>query len=100
MIKHIVVWKLKDQAHGNDKATNARLIKEMLENLRGKIAGMPRLDVGVDFSATEASSDLALYSEFENQAALDAYQVHPAHVAAKAFIGGATSERRLVDYNT
>ncbi len=33
MVKHIVMWKLKDEAHGNDKATNAKMIKESLEAL-------------------------------------------------------------------
>ena len=98
MIKHIVMWKLKDTAHGNDKATNAKLIKEKLESLRGKVIGMSVIEVGSDFSNTPASFDVALYSEFENQAALDGYQIHPEHVAMKAFIGEATSGRQLVDY--
>ena len=35
MIKHIVFWNLKDDALGNDKATNALLVKEKLEALNG-----------------------------------------------------------------
>jgi len=100
MIKHIVMWRLKDSAHGNDKATNARLIKQMLEALRGKIPGMLKIEVGIDYSATDQSADVVLYSEFESRAALDAYQVHPEHKAVMPFIGEARSERRLVDYET
>ncbi len=98
MIKHIVTWKLKDSAHGNDKATNAAQIKAKLEALRGKMVGMPHLEVGIDFSNTEASFDVLLYSEFVDHAALEAYQVHPEHVAVKSFIGEATAKRVLVDY--
>ena len=47
MIKHIVVWRLREAAHGNDRATNARLIREKLEALRGQIPGLLKLEVGL-----------------------------------------------------
>jgi hypothetical protein len=98
LIKHIVFWKLKDSAHGNDKVTNARLIKEKLEALRGRIPGLINIEVGFDFVHAESSSDVALYSEMESRAALDAYQVHPLHQAVGGFIKEAYLERRAVDY--
>jgi hypothetical protein len=52
----------------------------------------------MDFSATESSADLALYSEFASREALDAYQIHPEHKAIMPFVGEARSERRMVDY--
>lgn len=99
MVKHIVMWRLKDSAHGNDKLTNARLIKQKLEALRGQIPGLLRIEVGTDWSATDQSSDLVLYSEFESRQALADYQAHPAHQAVMPFILEARSERRLVDYD-
>ena len=98
MVKHIVLWRLKPEAHGRPAADNARAIKEKLEALRGRIPGMLHLEVGIDFSREETSSDVVLVSEFESRAALDAYQIHPAHEAVKGFILEARSERRLVDY--
>lgn len=100
MIKHIVFWRLKDSAHGNDRATNARLIKEQLEALRGRIPGLLKIEVGFDFVRADTSSDLALYSEMESRAALEAYQAHPLHQAVAGFIKEAVSERRAVDYET
>ncbi len=100
MIKHIVVWRLKPEAHGRTAAQNAVAIKEKLEALRGRIPGMLRLEVGLDFSREETSGDVVLYSEFESRDALNAYQVHPEHEAVKGFILEARSERRLVDYET
>lgn len=41
-----------------------------------------------------------LYSEFENRADLDAYQVHPLHEAVKPIVMAASDERRLVDYSS
>ena len=47
MVKHIVLWRLKDNAHGNDLQTNAYLIKEKLEGLRGRIPGLLTIEVGI-----------------------------------------------------
>jgi quinol monooxygenase YgiN len=98
VIRHIVLWRLKDTANGRGKAENAVEIKRLLEDLNGKIPGLIRLEVGFDVSSTPNSSDIVLYSEFESRAALDAYQAHPLHEAVKPFIIAARDERRLVDY--
>ena len=98
MIKHIVMWRLKDVAHGNDKQTNAALIREKLLKLDGRIPGMMTIEVGLDFSRTDSSCDLILYSEFIDRNALAQYQVNPEHEALKPFIGEASQERRIVDY--
>ena len=98
MVKHIVFWKLKPEAHGQPATENARAIKEKLEALRGRIPGMLKIEVGLDFSRSDSSCDLALYSEFESRAALDAYQAHPEHEAVMPFIAESRSERRVVDY--
>lgn len=94
MIKHIVMWKLKD----DNKAENAAKVKEVLEGLAGKIDGLTLIEVGIDFSATGVSGDIVLYSEFTTRAALDAYQVHPAHQEAAAFVRSVVSDRLMVDY--
>jgi len=100
VVKHIVLWRLKPEAHGRPAAENARAIKQKLEALRGRIPGLLAIEVGLDFSRTDNSCDLALYSEFESRAALDAYQAHPDHKAVMTFILEARSERHLVDYET
>ena len=97
MIRHIVAWRLKDSALGNGKAANARQMKEKLEALRGRSPGLLRLDVGLDFSATENSSDLVLVAELESREALAAYQVHPEHKAVGLFVRAVVCERRLID---
>lgn len=100
MIKHIVVWRLKDSAHGNHKATNARIIKDKLEALHGQIPGLLTIEVGIDFSSTSESSDIVLYSEFTTREALENYQSHPRHQEVMPFISAAREERRMVDYET
>ncbi|MBM3162587.1 MAG: Dabb family protein [Chlorobi bacterium] len=98
MLKHVVMWRLKDRAHGNDKAVKARLFKEKLEQLSGRIPGLLHIEAGVDFSCTPSSYDVVLYSEFADREALECYQTHPEHEAVKAFIVEAASERVVVDY--
>jgi plasmid stability protein len=100
MVKHIVFWKLKAEAHGHSAGENARAIKAKLEALQGRIPGLLKIEVGIDFSRSDSSCDLALYSELESRAALDAYQAHPEHEALMPFILEARNERRVVDYET
>jgi hypothetical protein len=98
MVKHIVMWRLRESAHGNSAEANARIFKERLEALRGLIPGLLSIEVGVDYSRSETSADVVLYSEFVDRKALEEYQAHPEHEAVKPFIVGAVAERRLVDY--
>jgi len=98
MVKHIVIWKLKESAHGNTARENALLIKQMLEGLKGIIPGIITIEVGIDISRTDMSGDIVLYSEFESKEALDNYQSHPEHKKIMPFILEAREERRIVDY--
>lgn len=99
MVKHIVFWKLKEEAHGNNKATNASLIKEKLEALNGKIEGLVKVEVGINFLDDSAGNyDVALYSEIVSKEALDVYQNHPLHQAVLPFVREAVNNRVAVDY--
>jgi hypothetical protein len=98
MIKHIVMWKLKDFAEGVDKASNALKVKQLLEQCAGIVPGMHAFEVALAQPGLEATYDVVLYSEFESRAALDAYQHHPAHVALKPFISAVRQDRQCMDY--
>lgn len=97
MVKHIVMWKLKDEAHGNNKANNAKLIKEKLEDLNGKIESLLKAEVGIDFLGG-GNFDVVLYSEVSSREALDSYQQHPLHQAVLPFIREAVVDRKAVDF--
>jgi Stress responsive A/B Barrel Domain len=98
MVRHVVMWRLRDQAEGADRATNALRVKAALEGLRGRIPGLLRLEVGIDFNRSPAAWDVVLVSEHESRAALEAYQVHPEHVRAAEFIGKVRSDRAVIDH--
>ncbi|WP_066871999.1 Dabb family protein [Clostridium mediterraneense] len=94
MIKHIVMWKLKDE----NKEENALKIKKDLEALKSEISEIKEIEVGIDVNKSEAAYDVVLYSTFDSQEDLDNYQVHPKHKEAGVFIRQVVSSRVVVDY--
>ncbi|RPI08578.1 MAG: Dabb family protein [Zetaproteobacteria bacterium] len=98
MVKHIVLWTLKETAGGRTARENALEIQARLEALNGHIPGLLTLEVGIDFGRTASSADVALYAEFADRRALDAYQAHPDHAAAAEFVGRVRERRVVVDY--
>ena len=98
MVKHIVIWTLKEEALGATKSENALKMKDILEGLAGKIPGLVHIEVGFDFFQSKDSFDVALYSEFESKEDLAAYQAHPEHLNVVEFIREVRIERKVVDY--
>ena len=98
MVKHIVLWKLKEEAGGRSKKENAGELKKRLEDLKGKIPEIVELEVGLSFEVSETASDVSLYSSFKTREDLGRYQKHPDHQKVVEFVRGIVSERRVVDY--
>lgn len=98
MIRHIVMWKLKERAEGADRAANAAKMKALLDGCRDIVPGIVEFEVALASPGLEATYDVVLYSVFADKAALDAYQDHPQHVAVKPFIGAVRLERQCMDY--
>lgn len=98
MVKHIVMWRLKDEAEGNSKEINAMLIKERLEALKKKISYLRKIEVGINFEKSNAAYDVVLYTEFDNEEDLNNYQVHPDHLEQVAFIRSVVNSRVVADY--
>ena len=94
MVKHIVLWKIRD---GEDKQKNIESMIDMLTSLVGKIEGLVSMEVGYDFSENP-QYDVALYASFKNPVALKYYQNHPEHLKCKDFIGKISVERASADY--
>lgn len=97
-VKHMVLWTLREHAEGRSAQENALEMKARLEALRGLVPGLLHLEVGIDFSRTDSSADVALYSEFADREALAAYMTHPEHVAQAAFVNSVRVQRVVADY--
>jgi len=87
MIKHIVLWKMKDEAFGNNKEKNAEIAKEKLESLNDVIKDMIRLDVHIPINEMAREYDLCLYSEFNNIDDYNAYEANETHLSVMKEIG-------------
>ena len=99
MIKHVIMWKLKDEALGNTKIENAKIIKEKLEALVGVIDEIKMLQVGININdGDDMAYDACLISEFEDLDALNRYKVHPEHQKAAGFVKEVRISRTSVDY--
>ena len=95
MVKHIILWTLKDEA----KTKEIKLgIKEGLEGLIGKIPGLIDIKVNIEGLAS-SNADLMLDSTFESEEALKYYSTHPAHVeVADTKVRPYTAIRSCLDF--
>lgn len=96
MIRHIVSWRLA-AADAAQREADARGIKERLEALRGVVPA-ERIEVGIDLGELEGNWHVVLVSDFATRADLAAYQAHPQHEEAAAFIRSVVDARSCVDY--
>lgn len=94
MLVHIVMFQFKEE----NKEANLAHVKSMLEALPSAIESLERMEVGIDMSKSERSFDLVLTSTFEDQAALSAYAIHPAHLEVVSVIKEVTALSKVVDY--
>lgn len=95
MVKHIILWNLKDEFNNEETKKG---IKESLEALAGVVPGL--LEISVQTEKLESSTaDVMLYSVFESEEALKAYAIHPAHVeAANTRVRPFTASRACLDF--
>lgn len=100
MIKHIVMWKLKDLVEGKNKIESAKKIKADLEGLKDKIEQIKAIEVGININPSEQAYDVVLYSEFESVEDLNIYQNHPEHIKVAEFVGKVKDQRVVVDYES
>ena len=98
MVKHVILWTLKEELSTSEKEDVKRGIKEGLEGLAGKIPGLMDIKVNID-GLSSSNADLMLDSTFENEEALKGYAVHPEHVVvADGKVRPYTAIRSCLDY--
>lgn len=98
MVKHVILWTLKDEFSEDEKKEIKKGIKEGLEGLQGKIPGLKEIKVNIN-GLSSSNADLMLDSTFEDESSLKGYAVHPEHVAvADGKVRPYTSTRTCLDY--
>ena len=98
MVKHVILWTLKETDSPEELERIKQGIKEGLEGLKGQIPGLVEIRVHTNPLAG-SNCDLMLDSVFENVEALRGYSVHPAHVAvADGKVRPFTASRTCLNY--
>lgn len=98
MIKHVILWTLKEEFSEEEKFNIKKGIKEGLEGLKGQIPGLVEIKVVID-CLESSNAQVMLDSTFTDEAALKAYAVHPAHVTvADGKVRPYTATRSCMDY--
>ena len=98
MVKHIILWNLKDEYSQEQKAQIKAEIKAAIESLQGKVPGLVDIKVQTDHLAT-SSADLMLDATLESEEALKGYAVHPEHVkVANENVRPYTKSRSCLDF--
>lgn len=93
MIRHIVLWRLKPEAHERFEE-----IRAALQGQVGPIPGLQRVEVGRNFGTGRRAVDFALCCDFASRSALEAYHRHPAHLQTRAIVDPLIAEHWIVDY--
>ncbi len=98
MVRHIILWQLKDDLSAEEKVAVKAGIREGLEGLMGQIPGLLSIRVHTD-GLPGSNADLMLESAFEDAAALAVYAAHPAHLAvANGRVRPFTARRVCLDF--
>lgn len=98
MVKHIILWQLKDELSAEEKEAIKAGIKEGLEGLAGQVPGLTEIKVQTTCLAS-SNVDVMLDSTFVDEEALKGYAVHPAHVeVADTKVRPYTKTRACMDY--
>lgn len=97
MVKHIVLFKLKDEVPVAEKLVVMNKFKEAIEALPSRISVIRKIEVGLNMNSEE-TWHIALDSEFDTLDDLKLYATHPDHMAAGKIIAEAKESRACVDY--
>lgn len=98
MIRHIVLWKFRDEAEGHSKQENMAAIKASLLALKPIIPELLSMEIGEDLGIGRDPFDMALVTTFADADALAVYQHHPAHKAVSAFVSKVRTDRASADF--
>lgn len=97
MLKHIVLFKLREDVSVEKKLQVMNQFKEAIEALPAKIDVIRKIEVGLNINPGE-TWNIALYSEFDTLEDVKTYATHPDHVIAGKILAETKESRSCVDY--
>lgn len=96
MVRHILFWTFSERVTNENRDSVLALITNSVNGLSGKIPGLLKAEIGVNFA--DSPCDFVFYAEFENKAAVPAFQNHPLHLKHKALCAPYVASRFAADY--
>lgn len=98
MVRHLILWKLKEDLAAEEKSKVLLNMKEHLEGLVGEVPGLISLKIIIN-EMESSNADVMLDSVLESEEALKGYQGHPSHVeVANTYVRPFTEVRMCLDY--
>jgi len=94
MVVHIVLFRF----HDENKDSNLKEAKGLLEGLLGRVPTLKSMEVGINFCDEARAFDLSIYSTFDSKEALREYATHPEHLRVVEFFKVASAGSKVVDY--
>jgi hypothetical protein len=98
MVKHIVMWQLKNEVDGKQKPELTADLKKMLLALKNDIPQIVSIEVGINDINHDKNHDLVLITEFKNYDDLATYANHPKHLQVVDFVAKVRTTRAAVDF--
>jgi hypothetical protein len=99
MIRHIVMFKLKEFSDPSEKQKAAETLKRELLSMKTKIPVIREFEIGINEGENPSSYDVSILSTFISWDDLRIYQVHPAHQAFIAFNKNYSIKKAIIDYD-
>lgn len=98
MVKHIVMWNFQEEFPEEKKEAMAKEADTRLKALIGQVKGLTFAEMRLN-KLSGSNRELMLECDLDTAEDLDAYQVHPLHVAvANEVIKPAACDRVCFDY--
>ena len=95
MVRHLVMFRLKDKP---ERQENAQKLKEALEALEESIPEVKSIETGLNINEKSTAYDLVLISDFDNEDALERYRLHPEHKKVLELISEINEDIAAIDY--
>lgn len=93
MVKHVVMYKLKENTESNANA----LIEKFL-SMKGRIDGLIDITAGADYLREQRSFDVVLICTLRDKEALKNYATHEVHLPVLAFAKTLVERSHSVDF--
>lgn len=93
MVKHIVLYFLKDKSQEAKQTLKAKFM-----SMEGKINCLKSIEVGIDFLSSGRSADVSLECTFDSKEDLAIYAEHPVHIPVKEYVASVVEKSVSCDY--